>query len=464
MMIRDRVGWYWRVSNCPSTASRIPSAHGTLDPELGKGTAVMRKGLIAAAVLVALAVVGFFGLAPMLVERSMNRVVPVVLHVTPQARALHRQLLIADMHADTLLWNRDLLVEGGRGQVDLPRLEAGNVALQIFSSVTKTPKHQNYDANGADSDNITLLTVAQMQPPRTWTSLLERSLWHAETLRRAAAASNGRLRIVRTPADLDALLQARSGWSRCFGDHCLTGPPVGAMLSVEGLQDIEGDIANLDRLYAAGFRMASMAHFFDNDVAGSMHGIAKGGLTSFGRRVIARMEAKGMIVDVAHASHAAVADILAMATRPVVSSHGGVQATCRVNRNLTDDEVRGIARTGGVIGIGYWEAAVCATTPAAIATAIAHVRDLVGIDHVALGSDFDGAVTTGFDTSQLVGVTQALLDRGFTPAEIGKVMGGNVLRLLRSGLFPHAAPALGTQGALPRSVGQGVVAPGTHRP
>jgi membrane dipeptidase len=401
----------------------------------------LRKWLLTGGLLLAIALIGFFGIAPGVVEGSMNVVAPVPVRITPQARALHRTLAIADMHADTLLWNRDLLAAGSRGQVDLPRLEQGNVALQVFSSVTKTPRHQNYDANGADSDNITLLTVAQMQPPRTWTSLLQRSLWHAEKLRRAATGSAGRLRVVRTPADLDALMQARRDWTQCFGDHCLTGPPVGAMLSIEGLQDIEGDIANLDTLYAAGFRMAGVAHFFDNEVAGSMHGLAKRGLTPLGRRVIARMEAKGMVVDVAHASHAAVADILRIATRPVVSSHGGVQATCRVNRNLTDAEIRGIAGTGGVIGIGYWQEAVCATTPAAVARAIAHVRDLVGVDHVGLGSDFDGAVTTGFDTAQLAGVTQALLDRGFTPDEVGKVMGGNVLRLLRAGIAPVAPRA-----------------------
>ena len=400
----------------------------------------MRKWLIGGGVILALALAGFFGIAPALIDRSMNRVIPVPIRVTPQARALHRTLAIADMHADTLLWRRDLLDRASRGQVDLPRLQAGNVALQVFSSVTKTPKHQNYDANGADTDNITLLTIAQMQPPRTWGSLLQRSLWHAEKLDRAAAASGGQLRLVRTPADIDRLLADRKAWTQCYGDHCLTAAPVGAMLSIEGLQDLEGRLDNLDRLYAAGFRMAGMAHFFDNDVAGSMHGIAKGGLTPFGRQVIAAMEAKGMIVDVAHASHAAVADILRVARRPVVSSHGGVQATCRVNRNLTDAEIKGIAATGGVVGIGYWDAAVCSTDPAAVARAIAHVRDLVGVDHVGLGSDFDGAVTTGFDTSQLVGITQALLDRGFTPDEIAKVMGGNVLRLLRNGLAPALAP------------------------
>jgi len=372
-------------------------------------------------------VAAFFALAPGIVEKGMNKVVATKLPaVTPETRKLHASLQIADLHEDTLLWKRSLNDRSDRGQVDLPRLIEGNVALQVFSSVTKTPKNQNYDANGADSDNITMLAVAQLQPPRTWTSLLERSLFHAQKLDRAAAASDGKLRVIRTPSDLDALLAARAGKQQ----------PVGGLLSIEGLQNMEGKLANLDRLHAAGFRMAGLTHFFDNELAGSMHGIAKGGLTPLGRQTVRRMEQLGMVVDIAHASHKSVAEILAMAKRPVVSSHGGVQAVCKVNRNLSDDEIRGVAKTGGVIGIGYWDAAICGTEPEKVAAAIAHVRDLVGIDHVGLGSDFDGAVTTGFDTAQLVFVTQALVDRGFTPEEIRKVMGGNVLRLLRAGIAP----------------------------
>lgn len=389
----------------------------------------MKQGvLIGLFAVVATAGIGFFGIAPVVVEAGMNRVVATAApRVTTQTRRLHARLAIADLHADTLLWRRSLLDNANRGQVDLPRLQAGNVALQVFSSVTKTPRHQNYDANDADSDNITLLAIAQLQPPRTWRSLLQRSLWHAEKLARAAQGSDGQLRVIRSAADLDTLL----------ADRARGKSAVGGLLSIEGLHDIEGDIANLDRLYAAGFRMAGFAHFFDNRVAGSMHGMAKGGLTPLGRQVMRRMEAMGMIVDVAHASHAAVADILAIARRPVISSHGGVQATCKINRNLTDEEIRGIARTGGVIGIGYWDAAICSTSPRAVAEAIAHVRDLVGVDHVGLGSDFDGAVATGFDASQLVLVTQALVDRGFSEQEIAKVMGGNVLRVLRSGMVPQ---------------------------
>mgnify|MGYP000924595529 CR=1 FL=1 len=366
--------------------------------------------------LVALAVILFFGLAPGILERSMNRIAGSgEWTVSPAAQALHDRLVIADLHSDTLLWKRDPEARAERGHVDLPRLQDGNVKLQVFSSVTKTPKGQNYEANGADTDNITMLAIAQLQPPRTWDSLLQRSLWHAERMQRVKG-----YRLVQTVRDLDALLADRTA--------------TGALLSIEGLQNLEGKLGNVDVLFDAGYRMAGLTHFFDNELAGSMHGLEKGGLTPLGRDVIRRMEAKGMVVDLAHASHKTVAEALKLVTKPVVYSHGGVKATCNTNRNLTDEEIRGIAATGGVIGIGFWDAAVCEPTPQATARARRHVRDLVGIDHVALGSDWDGATTVGVDAAHLPAVTQALLDQGFTETEIEKAMGGNVLRVLRATL------------------------------
>ena len=389
----------------------------------------MRKKFWIPLTLIGAAAIGFFGFLPGYVEGSMNAVdgQPLI-KVSDEAKALHKTLNIVDLHSDTLMWNRDLGDRADRGHMDLPRLQEGNVALQLFSSVTKTPKGQNYDGNGADTDNITLLTFAQLQPVKTWRSLVERSLYHAAKRDDAVTGSDGKLQAVDKAQQLDALLAARQK----------DRSTVGAMLTIEGLHNLEGKAENLDRLYDAGFRMAGFTHFFDNELGGSMHGLKKGGLTPFGRDILRRMEAKGMIVDIAHLSHAGVAEVLAMAKRPVVSSHGGVQATCKVNRNLTDDEVRGVAKTGGIIGIGYWEGAICSTDPRAAAKAMKHVRDLVGIQHVALGSDYDGATTVRFDTSQLAQVTQALMDEGFTPDEIRAVMGENALRVIRAGLVPMA--------------------------
>ncbi len=395
---------------------------------------MIRKILLGVILIIIAVVAGFFIFAPGYTERSMNIIDGKPLpKVSARAAALHKTLTIIDLHSDSLMWQRDITRRSDQGQMDLPRLATGNVALQVFSSVTKTPANQNYDANGADSDNITPLVIAQLQPIRTWTSLTERTIYHAEKLDRAVAASEGKAKRVRSASDLAALIAARK--ARIANKAA----PVGAMMSAEGLHNLQGKRANLDRLYQAGIRMAGLTHFFDNELAGSMHGLKKGGLTPFGKQIIRDMEAKGMIVDIAHLSHAGVAQLLAIARRPVVSSHGGVQATCGENRNLTDAEIKGVAKTGGVIGVGYWEGAVCDTSPAAIAKAIVHIRDLVGIEHAALGSDYDGAVTVRFDTSRLVQVTQALLDAGLSEAEIRAVMGENALRVIRAGLVPETA-------------------------
>ncbi len=383
----------------------------------------MRRVLWGALALISAAIVAVLAVGPGLFEKSANKVTHAPWEVSPAATALHRTLTIVDLHEDTLLWQRDMTRFAHRGHVDLPRLEAGNVTLSVFSSVTKVPSGQNYLSNSDKTDIIPWLAIAQLQPIRTWNSLLERSLWHAEKLRRAEAADPG-LRIVRTVRDLDAGLEARrSGKLRSL-----------ALLSIEGMHNLEGNAANLDVLFRAGFRMGGLAHFFDNELAGSMHGERKGGLTPFGRRVMTAMEDKGMIVDVAHSSHQTVADVLAVARKPVVFSHGGVKGTCNTNRNLTDDEIRGVARTGGVIGIGLWEVASCAQTPAGAAKAMRYVRDLVGIQAVALGSDFDGAVAEPIDVAGLVALTQALLDQGFTPQEVEAAMGGNAIRVMRADL------------------------------
>jgi membrane dipeptidase len=247
------------------------------------------------------------------------------------------------------------------------------------------------------------------------------------------------LAFVETSEAVQSLAESKDFENPFSKDH---PTPIGALLSIEGLQNLEGKAENLDKLYAAGFRMAGLTHFFDNELAGSMHGLKKGGLTPLGRDIIRRMEAKGMIVDIAHCSQTCVTEILAMARRPVVSSHGGVQATCKVNRNLSDEHIKGVAKTGGVIGIGYWEGAICDTSPASIAAAMKHVRDLVGIQHVALGSDYDGATTVRFDTSKLVQVTQALMDAGFSEDEIRAVMGGNAVRVIKAGLVPMAGASV----------------------
>ena len=362
-----------------------------------------------------------FAVLPGIVDRRMNTVAeaPHVV-VSDSARQLHQLLTIADLHADQLLWARDPLARATHGHVDVPRMQDGNVALQVFSVVTKTPRDMNYDANTAATDNITLLALVQRWPLASLTSLRARAIHQADRLHDAVARSGGTLMLVTDTTSLRSFLVARARNPRVHG----------ALLAIEGLHALDGELGSVDSLHAHGFRMMGLTHFFDNEVAASAHGVTHAGLTPLGRQVIARMEALHIVVDLAHVAPQAVREVLAMATRPVVVSHTGVAATCPGPRNLTDDQLRAIAANGGVIGIGYWEAAVCTLGAASIAKAIRHAVNIAGIDHVGLGSDFDGATATPFDTGGLAEITQALLNEGFAPAEIRQVMGGNVMRLL----------------------------------
>jgi membrane dipeptidase len=381
---------------------------------------------------VAVLAVGLLGLVLYGQHRiiQMDRKLNPVLHgppydVTPKARALHQRLLIVDMHADTLLWDREpLLRRSGRGQLDLPRMLAANEALQFFTVVTQAPKHENIERNTDETDEITLLYVARLKPPTTWFSRTARALSQAEALHRAARNSGGRLIVVQSRADLNNFLDRRR----------VNRQIAAGLLGIEGAHALDGKLTNLDALDAAGFRMIGLAHFFDNAFAGSAHGAKKYGLTEQGRALVSEMERRKILVDLAHASPKTIEDVTAIATRPVVVSHTGVRGTCDNRRNLSDDQLRKIAATGGVIGIGFWDVAVCGKDARAIARAIRYTARVVGVDHVALGSDFDGAIEAPFDVTGLPLLTQALQEQAFTDAEIEKIMGGNVVRLLEQTL------------------------------
>ncbi|HVM96448.1 MAG TPA: membrane dipeptidase [Candidatus Acidoferrales bacterium] len=380
------------------------------------------RGVGAAVVVVVLA---GFTLGPALLERSINTVLQAPPYPVNEAtHKLHTRLFVADLHADPLLWNRDLLNESAYGHVDIPRLRRGGVALQVFDAVTKTPRDQNYDGNTADSDNITALAIVQLWPVRTWRSLPERALYQAQKLHDVAARSKGRFVVVRSKADIEKLVQGRAAHP----------PLTGGLLGIEGLHALEGDLHNLDVFFDAGFRIMGLTHFFDNEVGGSAHGTAKGGLTDFGRQVVRRMEERQILIDLAHASPQVIDDVLALATRPLVVSHTGVKGNCDNIRNISDEHLRRIAAGGGVVGIGYWDAAVCDVSVAGIVRAIQYAVRVAGVDHVALGSDFDGATTTPFDTTGVAQITEGLMSAGVSDNDIGKIMGGNVLRLLRETL------------------------------
>ena len=337
-----------------------------------------------------------------------------------RATALHATLRIADLHADSLLFGRDLLVRSPYGHVDIPRMQAGNVALQVFSMATKTPWRMNYEHNTGDTDQVIALALAKRWPTATWGSLTARVLHLAGEADGFAARSGGAFRIVRSRDDLWAFLADRAA------DRSVTA----GLLSIEGAHGLDDDPANVDVVADAGIRMISPAHFFDNAFGGSAHGVEQGGLTPKGLEMIRRMEARGVLLDLAHSSYLTIEDALTVATRPVVASHTGVKGVCNNSRNLSDEHLAGIAATGGVVGIGFWDVACGGKEPSWIARSIAYAVERVGPEHVALGSDWDGAVEVPFDAAGLATLTEQLLQVGLDEDAIRLVMGENALRVL----------------------------------
>jgi membrane dipeptidase len=380
----------------------------------------------AAILVIAFAVVYF--LVPGMIEGSVNLIEDhEPYEISEEARTLHSTLTIIDLHSDTMLWGRSPLVRSSTGHVDVPRMVEGNMALQVFSSTTKSPSGQNYESNSAEaSDQLTLVTVAGLWPIRTWTSIYERAVYQAEKLIAAQEEDPEALLVMKSRTDLDALLAARAQGK----------PIVGGILLTEGSHPLEGNLANVQNLYDEGYRIMGLQHFFDNRLGGSLHGESGEGLTEFGRTAVTEMERLGVIIDVAHSSPAVVRDVLTLSNRPIIVSHTGLKGACDTPRNLEDDLMKEIAARGGLIGIGFWDGAVCDYSPAGIVRSIRYGIDLLGVDHVALGSDYDGTTTVLVDASELSVLTHEMLKAGFTDEEIRKVMGGNAVRLLRD-LLPQ---------------------------
>ena len=363
---------------------------------------------------------------PILVDKNMN---PVSYHpafdVSEEALKLHETLFIGDWHADSHLWNRDLSKRYKRGHVDIPRLQEGNVALQMFTTVTKSPRGQNYEKNETSaSDNITSLAVIQRWPIKTWSSLAERAIFQANKVHKLATNDVDNFMLIKSQADLNNFIQKRSS-NKSF---------VGGLIGTEGSHALDGDLENVTRLYDEGFRMMSLHHFFDNRLGGSLHGISGQGLTNFGEKVVLEIEKLDIILDVSHSSENVVKDVLKISNRPIVVSHTGFYGHCPSPRNINDNLMEDIARKGGLIAIGYWDAAVCDNTPKSVAEAIHYGIKLVGAGHVALGSDFDGTINPGFDTAELVAITHELLELGIDDNSIRLVMGENMLNFLQENL------------------------------
>ena len=220
-----------------------------------------------------------------------------------------------------------------------------------------------------------------------------------------------------------------------------SGRKLAGVLAVEGGHAIENDLEKLKAYYAKGARYFTIT--WNNSTAWATSAqdsqSATKGLSEFGKQVIRTLDSLGMIIDVAHTGIKTIEDILAITKNPIIDSHGGAYALRSHYRNLNDNQIKSIAQSGGVIGVVFYTYFISSaqTSKVTIDTVIKHIdyiKNFVGIDYVALGSDFDGGITAPVgleDVSKFPALTLALLKHGYTPADVKKILGGNYLRVFK---------------------------------
>jgi len=349
---------------------------------------------------------------------TLNQTIP-----TTKQKQLHQAYMSADMHGDTLLWSRDISEPSDRGHADISRLLAGNVALQIFMAVVEAPDDVISDAIEDKGDKIRSIAFWDRWPLDTLTSYKARALYQAEKLRITAKKSANKLFVIESKQDLRDFLEQRK-----------TNPEsISSILGIEGAHPTEWNLENVEALFEAGFRSMELAHYTDTEYAGSSSGMTKYGITPRGKKLVRLMNELGMIIDVAHLSMQGVDEILEISSKPVYFSHGGVYETCPRARNLTDEIIKKIVDKKGIIGIGFFEGAICDVSIQGIVMALRHVRDLVGAEHVGLGSGWDVSPLP-IAPNQLALLSSALRVDGFSDTEVAMIMGGNVIRFFSENL------------------------------
>ena len=316
--------------------------------------------------------------------------------ISPAVSTLHREATLVDLHSDTLLdvasGKRDISRRGTAGHIDLPRLREGGVDVQVFAAFIHPREAERGLARALELIDAFDRMVSS----------------HADVLGRAL-----------TFEDIEQL--GRSG-------------KVAAVLSIESGDAVQGNPANVDRLYRRGVRIMSLTWNNSTALADGALEQRHRGLTPVGRRVLARMAALGIVVDVSHLSEKSFWDVLEATCGPVVATHSNAAGLTPHVRNLTDEQLRALARRGGVVGVNYYPAFTGGPTLNHVLAHIDYLVKIVGADHVALGSDFDGFTQTvdGLeDVSRLPNLTAGLLARGYSRDDIKKVLGGNALRVFR---------------------------------
>ncbi len=319
------------------------------------------------------------------------------------AKDVHSKILSIDSHCDTPMLFGDgyaLQERSTRALVDLHKMHEG--ALDVVTMVAYLKQEARDEASLAAA---TAKACALLQ------GIEER-----------VAANSAYVAITDNPAELWRLKNE--------------GKKV-IMLGIENGYAIGNDIENIERFRRRGVVYMTLCHNGDNDICDSARGACEhGGLSVFGRRVVAEMNRVGMLIDLSHAAESTFYAALQASAQPVVCSHSSCRALCNHPRNLTDEQMRALAAKGGVVQVTMYSGFLREQGDATLddfMNHLLHAIDVAGIDHVGIGTDFDGdgGIVGCADASQLRNVTRELLRRGFLPGEIEKIWGGSWLRVMR---------------------------------
>lgn len=377
--------------------------------------------------------------------------------IRPDTDKVHRTLLVADLHADTLMFDRGgvtgIQEEHRFGHVDVPRLKRGNVGFQMLTVPTVTPVPFQTWMNGGVLNGESALSILQGWPVKTWNSAHERGLYQAMKWR--ANANEGGLVPILTRGDLERHLKKHY---RQLSDGNWTplqpgATPVATLLGLEGCHALAlGESATdaevkaaLTEYWNAGFRSLALTHRFDNLLGGGSEGRegsqeGKGGLTPLGKRVLAGMAERGFILDLAHASNQLIRDVFASGVKmPMMISHTGVKYDGMNDKGLLKDrltqlaDAKSLGERRGVVGIGVFKPAVGEPPCANAGRMIKALSSQMDAGALGLGSDMDGAAKCAFAADGWNHLTQTLMAEGLNEKQIRDVMGGNTIRfLLRS--------------------------------
>ncbi|MCA8998738.1 MAG: dipeptidase [Planctomycetaceae bacterium] len=352
----------------------------------------------------------------LLVALNISRAEDPLLEITPEARRIHNAGMLFDGHND-LPWQISKLAGGSLDRIDitqrqpelhtdLPKLKESGLKAQFWSVYVS--------ADTLDTQDSLLRTLEQI-------SLVQQMVKQFPDHFEMAA----------TAADVERI--AASG-------------KIASMMGVEGGHSIEGSLQTLQRFYDLGVRYMTLTHNRSLDWATSCTDEDSGkGLSPFGEEIVREMNRMGMLVDLSHVSVQTMHDALRVTAAPVIFSHSSARAICDHSRNVPDEILRKLPENGGVVLINFMSGFVVPTeelkanekargTWKTVVDHIEHVIKTAGIDHVGLGSDYDGVTTLPVgleDVTTYPRITQELLNRSYTESEIHQILGGNVLRVLK---------------------------------